>query len=162
MKNLAMAGAVAAALSLTCLSQQRAAAQDCPQQCMRGGEISINSGISFGVHWTPCHGHWEPNCCGPYGCPIGPYGYAAGPYGSAAGPYGYPSRGYAAAPFAAPQPAPAPAPAPAAPTLPPPTTETTGVQNVGYAYPGSYGYDNGYWYGYPYYQDYGYWYGYGR
>ena len=82
MKNLAMAGAVAAALSLTALSQQRAAAQDCPQQCMRGGDVSLNAGITFGAHWTPCHGHWEPNCCGPYGCPIGPYGYAAGPYGS--------------------------------------------------------------------------------
>ncbi len=153
MKNLAMAGAVAAALSLTALAQQRAAAQCCPPQCMRGGEISFNSSITFGCHWTPCHGHWEPNCCGPYGCPFGPYGYAAGPYG-------YPPQGYAAAPFAAPQ----PAPAPAAPALPTPKTktETADVQNVGYSYPAAYGYDYGSWYGYPNYQYPGYWYGYGR
>ncbi len=154
MKNLVTAGVVAAALALTCLSQQRASAQCCPPQCMRGGDISLNAGISFGCHWTPCHGHWEPNCCGPYGCPFGPYGYAGAP------PYGYPPQGYAAAPFAAPQPKPA---APAAPS-PKEKKETEEVQNVGYAYPAAYGYgyDNGYWYGYPYYQDQGYWYGYGR
>ena len=154
MKNLAMAGVVAAALSLTCLSQQRAAAQCCPPQCMRGGEISFNAGVTLGCHWTPCHGHWEPNCCSPYGAPFGPYGYAAAPYGYP------PPQGYAAAPFAAPQPAPAP---PAQP-LPKTRTETADVQTVGYAYPAAYGYgyDYGYWYGYPNYQDQGYWYGYGR
>ena len=83
MKNVLLAGAVAAALALTALSQQRAAAQSCPPQCQRGGEISFNTGVTFGVHWTPCHGHWQPNCCGPYGAPFGPYGYAPPP------PYGY-------------------------------------------------------------------------
>ena len=89
MKNVLFAGAVAAALALTALSQQRAAAQSCPPQCMRGGEISFNTGVTFGCHWTPCHGHWQPNCCGPYGCPVGPYGYAPPPpngYGPPPGP----------------------------------------------------------------------------
>ena len=91
MKNVLLAGALAAALALTGLSQQRASAQGCPPQCMRGGEISLSTGITFGCHWTPCHGHWEPNCCGPYGCPFGPYGFAgAQPYGY--GPPGYPAR----------------------------------------------------------------------
>lgn len=152
MKNVLLAGAVAAALALTALSQQRAAAQSCPPQCQRGGEISFNTGVTFGVHWTPCHGHWQPNCCGPYGAPFGPYGYAPPP------PYGYgPPPGPGARP-PAPQAEQVGAPnAPAVPT-PAPRDAQPAVQSIGYSYPAPYDYGYGYYYGYPYYQgaDYGY------
>ena len=145
MKKLAFAGLAAAALTLTALSGQRASAQCCPPECKRGGEISFNLGLSFGVHWTPCHGHWAPNCPPP--C-YGPYGY--GPP-----PYAYAPPGYGA-------PLPPPAAAPNVPAAPATTSAAPGdVQIVGYSYPAAYGYDYGYLYGYgyPYTQAPNYWYG---
>ena len=96
MKNVAFAGALAAALCLSGVAQ-RASAQYCPPQCVRGGDVSFNMGFTFGCHWTPSHGHWEPNCCNPgccpgcgyYGAPY-PVGYAA-PFQGGYGPYaGFP------------------------------------------------------------------------
>ena len=95
MKNLAMAGAVAAALSLTVLSQQRAAAQDCPQQCLRGGQISINTRLHVRRPLDAVPRPLGAELLRPLRLPGRPHGYAAGPYG-------YPPQGYAAAPFAAP------------------------------------------------------------
>ena len=61
--------AMAAALCLTGLAQQqRAAAQCCPPQCQRGGEISFNVGVSLGCRWNCNKGHWVPDfpaCYGP-------------------------------------------------------------------------------------------------
>ncbi len=153
MKNIWIAGAVAA-LSLVVGSQQRAEAQCCPPQCTRGGEISFNAGVTLGCHWTPCHGHWEPNCCGPYCAPYGPYGYAGAP------PYAYPPPyGFARRPPVPPAPPGGPGAPP--PPPPPPGAKPDDVQNIGYNYPVSYDPNYGYNYGVPYYQDPGYWYGYG-
>ena len=169
MKKMVFAGLTAAALALTVLSSQRAAAQCCPPECQRGGEVSFNLGLTLGCHWTPAHGHWVPNCPPPccYGYPpCAPYGYPPPrPYGFPP-PYGY-APGYPGAPFAAPQPATAAAPnTPAAPNATPATPATpatssvtpTGLENVSYEYPAAYGYDYGYGYGYPYEQVPGYWY----
>jgi len=149
MKKLAFAGLAAAALTLTALSGQRASAQCCPPECRRGGEISFNVGVSFGVHWTPHQGHWVPNCPPPcYGPP--PYAYAPPGYGGSFAPQQGASANGAAVPNA-----------PAAPATT--SAAANGVQNVGYSYPAAYGYDYGYLYGYgyPYYQAQApdYWYG---
>ena len=140
MNKMVIAGLAAAALSLTTLASQRASAQ-CPQQCMRGGEISFNTGITFGVHCSPKCGHWVPNCPPP--CP---YGYPPPP------PYGY-----AGNQFQPPMPAPVAAPNPPAPKGP-----AGAVQNIGYNYPAydySAAYNYGYMYGVPPYQAPAYWYG---
>ena len=150
MKKLAFAG-LAAVLTLTALSGQRASAQCCPPDCRRGGEISFNLGLTFGVHWTPCHGHWAPNCPPP--C-YGSYGYGPPPYAYAPPGYGGP---FAPLPAASAN-GPAVPNAPAAPTT---STAANGVQIVGYSYPAAYGYDYSYLYGYGYpsYQAPDYWYG---
>ncbi len=147
MKKVAFTGLAAAALTLTALSGQRASAQCCPPECQRGCEISFNLGVSFGVHWTPCHGHWAPNCPPP--C-YGPYGYPPPPYAYAYAPPGY------GRPLPPPQ-----AAAPSDPAAPATTTAASGVQNVGYSYPAAYGLNYGYLYGYGYpnYQAPYYWYG---
>ena len=138
MKNVAIAGAVAAALCLTGLTQ-RASAQD----CRRGFDVSANVGLTFGLHWTPLCGNKDG--CGAYGYPG--CGYAGAPCQGGYGPYafaGYPAPVYQTAP---------PPVAPAAPE--PKKAEAAAVQNVGYSYPAYYYYDYNYNYAYPYYQDYG-------
>ena len=149
MKTFWMAGLAAAALSLTALGQQRASAQCCPQQCQRGGDVTFNVGLTFGLHWTPKCGHWVPDCptCG-YPPPC--YGYPPPPP-----PYGY-------RPFQPPQPTAVAAPNPPAaanPSKGPPA----GLENVGYNYYAGYdpyyGYNYGGVYGIPYYQAPDYWYG---
>src|SRR5665213_3265806 len=59
MKKLAIAGLLAAALSLTCLSQQKAAAWGCG-----GGEFNFSIGFSISGSWN-CQPCCSP-CCG--GC----------------------------------------------------------------------------------------------
>ncbi len=131
MKKLAIAGLLAAALSLTALSQQKASAWGCGSS----GEFNLSIGFSIS-------GSWQCNpCCG--GCGGCGYGYCpdVSMYSAPACGYG----GYCAAPYAAPQAAPTAAPVAA-----------TGVQNAAY-YPANYGYNYGY--GYGYYQAPSYWYG---
>ena len=144
MKKLAIAGLLAAALSLTTLSQQKAAAWGCGSS----GEFNLSIGLSISGSWN-----YQP-CCSPC-CGGGGYGYSPdvsaysgcgyGGYYGAAAPY--------AAPYAVPQATPVAAPAAA-----------TGVQNAGYSYPAgfsypSYGSGYGYGYNYGYYQAPSYWYG---
>ena len=122
MKKMAIAGLLAAALSLAPLSQSARA--DC------GFSFGINVSVS-GSFW--CH----PCCCNPCGISCGE-GFGFTPEAC-----GYGSGGYcAAAPYAAPYAAPVAAPA-AAPAA---------VQNAAYYYPAAgYGYSYygapGYWYG---------------
>jgi hypothetical protein len=132
MKKLAIAGLLAAALSLTSLSQQKASAWGC---CGGSGEFNFSIGVSIGCNWS----------CNPCCSPCGGCGYSMCPDVSAYSGCGY--GGYCAAPYAAPSYAPQAAPL-AAPTA------ATGVQNAAY-YPGG----NGYVYNYGYYQAPSYWYG---
>ena len=140
MKKLAIAGLLAAALSLTALSGQKAAAWGC-DDCGGGGGCCSHSGCwGFGLNFsftrcgcgTPCLN--TCSFCAPCSCPTtsicdaGYGGYAYG--GTPSGNYGSYAYGYPVAP-AAPMAAPAP----------------TGVQTVGYGY-GYAGYAApSYWYG---------------
>ncbi len=139
MKKLAIAGLLAAALSLTCLSQQKAAAWGC------GGEF--NFGIGFSIS---CNCNCQP-CCSPCCSPCcgGGCGYTYCPDVSAYTSCGYP--GYCAASYAAPYAAPQAAPI-AAPSA------ATGVQNAAYSYQSGYSYPS-YGYNYGNYQAPSYWYG---
>ncbi len=143
MKRMAIAGLLAAALALTPLSQQRAAAWGCDGLGCGGcgGGFNFGIGISIGFNFqcsglgcgSPCmsgcdgSGMAYPSSGYGYGCPSGDCGSYA--YG------GYPV-------------------APAAPTVAP-APAYSGVQNAAYTYPAGYGY------GYPngYYQAPSYWYG---
>ena len=137
MKKLAIAGLLAAALSLTALSQQKAAAWGCG-----GGSGEFNLSIGFSIS-----GSWNHQC----GSPCGGCGASWCPDVSA---YtgGYSGCAYAA-PFVAPY------SVPQAPLAAP--TATTGVQNAAY-YPAGYSYPAGNGYGYNFYgynQAPSYWYG---
>lgn len=123
MKKLTIAGLLAAALSLTGLSEQRAAA------C--GGEFGFSIGFSISCNWC------RQPCCQPCSqpCYSGCSDMVAYPSNDCAGSYG----AYSA--YAYPQTAPAVA-APAA---------AYGVQNAAYTYPTGYGSGYyqapSYWYG---------------
>ena len=140
MKKLAIAGLLAAALSLTCLSQQKASAWGCGS-----GEFNLSIGFSISGSWN-CQSCCSP-CCSP--C-CGGCGYSLCPDVSMYTGCGYP--GYCAAPYAAyaaPQAAPLAAPVAA-----------TGVQNAAYSYQTGYSYPSyGAGYNYGYYQAPSYWYG---
>jgi hypothetical protein len=132
MKKLAIAGLLAAALSLTTLSQQKASAWGCG--C---GEFNFSIGFSISGSWN------HQPCCSP----CGGCGYSYCPDVSMYTGCGSP--GYCAAPYAAPQSAPAAAPVAA-----------NGVQNAGYSYPAGFSYPSyGSGYNYGYYQAPSYWYG---
>jgi hypothetical protein len=141
MKKLAIAGLLAAALSLTTLSQQKAAAGGC---CCGSGSGEFNLSIGFSIS-----GCWNRQpCCSPC-CGGDSYTYC--PDVSAYTGGGCP--GYCAASYAAPYYAPQSAPI-AAPTA------ATGVQNAAYCYQTGYSYPSyGAGYNYGYYQAPSYWYG---
>ena len=147
MKRLAIAGLLAAALSLTCLSQQKAAAWGCG---CGSGEFNFSIGFSISGSWS-CNSCCSP-CCGGCGYSLCPDVSAYAGCGNGGCGYGY--GGYCDASYAAPQAIPAaPAAAPVA---------TTGVQTAGYFYPAASSYPAGYGYGYSYYgygQAPSYWYG---
>jgi hypothetical protein len=132
MKKLAIAGLLAAALSLTALSGQRAAADGCCG-CGNCGNCGCGGCWGFGLSFsfthcgcsTPCL--MPTCCCAPCTCPAANIcdNTFAGYGGVAAGDYGYPTAGYPVAPAAA-----------------------SGVQTVGYGYQVGYGYNApSYWYG---------------
>ena len=119
MKKMAIAGLLAAVLSLTALSEQRAAAWG-------GGEFNFSIGVSISCNWQcqpRCQPCWQP-CYTEYSCPSCNYDYAGsnGDYRA----YAYPQ----AAPIAAP-------------------AAQYNVQNAGYTYPTGYGNYQApsYWYG---------------
>jgi hypothetical protein len=135
MKKLAIAGLLAAALSVTALSGQKAAAWGCAS-CGGGGCgdgcCSYGGCWGFGFNFsftrcgcsTPCFhpcAFAGPCSCTPTNiCDAGPVAFG----GFGAADYGYPAAGY-----------------PVAPT-------STGVQTVGYGYEAGYGYTApSYWYG---------------
>lgn len=139
MKKLATAGLLAAALALTALSGQKAAAWGC-DSCGVGCGNSCGGCCSHGGCWgfglsfnftrcgcsTPC---WNAcSFCQPCSCPPACIcaDTFAGYGGYAAADYGYPAAGYPAAP-------------------------TADIQTVGYGYQAGYGYTGyaapSYWYG---------------
>jgi hypothetical protein len=130
-----IAGLLAAAISVTALSGQKAAAWGCGPGCAGCGNGGCCSGggcwgFGFNFSFTRCGcdtACFHPNLfCAPCGCTptnicdAGPVAYG----GFAAADLGYPAAGYPVAPAA------------------------TGVQTVGYGYQAGYGYAApNYWYG---------------